>query len=59
MANKKEARKAPELSLKAQATNAAGVASRDKEKKNHQVNAEKQKRFRENMKADGFRQVLL
>jgi hypothetical protein len=59
MANKRGARKAPELSPEAQAANAAGEVRREKEKKARQANAEKQKRFRENMKADGFRQVLL
>jgi hypothetical protein len=59
MANKRGARKAPELSPEAQAANAAGEARREKERQARQANAEKQKRFRENMKADGFRQVLL
>jgi hypothetical protein len=52
-------RKAPELSPEAQAANAAGEAMREKERRARQANAEKQKRFRENMKAGGFRQVLL
>ena len=52
-------RKAPELSPEAQAANAAGEAGRERERRARQANAEKQKRFRENMKADGFRQVLL
>jgi hypothetical protein len=52
-------RKAPELSPEAQAANAAGEASREKERRARQANAEKQKRFRKNMKAGGFRQVLL
>jgi hypothetical protein len=59
MANKRGARKAPELSPEAQAANAAGEARREKEKKARRANADKQRRFRENMKADGFRQVLL
>jgi hypothetical protein len=52
-------RKALELSPEAQAANAAGEAGREKERRVSQANAEKQKRFRENMKAGGFRQVLL
>jgi hypothetical protein len=59
MANKRGARKAPELSSEAQAANAAGETRREKERQARRANAEKQKRFRENMKADGFRQVLL
>jgi hypothetical protein len=59
MANKRRSRKAPELSPEAVAANAAGEARREKEKKARRANAEKQRRFRENMKADGFRQVLL
>jgi hypothetical protein len=59
MANKRGARKAPELSPEAQAANAAGEAGREKERQARRANAEKQKRFRENMKAEGFRQVLL
>jgi hypothetical protein len=57
--NKRGSRKAPELSPEAQAANAAGEARREKERQARRANAEKQKRFRENMKADGFRQVLL
>jgi aspartate aminotransferase-like enzyme len=49
-------RKAPEISPEAQAANAAGEAGREKAR---QANAEKQKRFRKNMKAAGFRQTLL
>jgi hypothetical protein len=49
-------RKAPEFSPEALAANAAGEAGREKAR---QANAEKQKRFRENMKAAGFRQALL
>jgi hypothetical protein len=52
-------RKAPELTPEAQAVNAPGEARRERERKTRQVNAEKQKRFRENMKAGGFRHVLL
>jgi hypothetical protein len=52
-------RKVPELSSEAVAANAAGEARKEKEKKARRANAEKQRRFRENMKADGFRQVLL
>jgi hypothetical protein len=52
-------RKAPKLSPEAQAANAMGEAMREKERRTRQANAEKQKRFRENMKAGGFRQVLL
>jgi hypothetical protein len=59
MANKRGARKAPELSPEAQAANAVGEAGREKERQARRANAEKQKRFRENMKADGFRQALL
>jgi hypothetical protein len=59
MANKRGTRKAPELSPEAQAANATGEARREKERQARLANAEKQKRFRENMKAGGFRQVLL
>ena len=59
MANKRGARKAPELNPNAQAANAAEETRREKERQARRANAEKQKRFRENMKADGFRQVLL
>jgi hypothetical protein len=52
-------RKAPELSPEAVAANAVGEARREKEKAARQANAEKQKRFREGMKAEGFKQVLL
>jgi hypothetical protein len=59
MANRKGARKTPELSPETVEANAAGEARREKEKKARRANAEKQRRFRENMKAGGFRQVLL
>jgi hypothetical protein len=59
MANRKGARKTPELSPEAIAANAEGEARREKERRVRQANAEKQKRFREHMKTDGFRQVLL
>jgi len=59
MANKRGARKAPELSPEAVAANAAGEAKRDKENQDRRKNAEKQARFRSNMKADGFRRVTL
>jgi hypothetical protein len=39
--------------------NAAGEARREKEKTARRTNADKQKRFRESMKAEGFKQVLL
>ena len=52
-------RKAPELSLEAQAANRAGEAIRRKDKEKRAQNSEKQKRFREGMKAQGFKQVLL
>jgi hypothetical protein len=52
-------KKAPEISPEAQAANAAGEARRGKERRARQANAEKQRRFRENMKAAGFRQALL
>jgi hypothetical protein len=52
-------RKAPELTPEARAANAEGEAGREKERRARQANAEKQKRFRENMKAGGFRQALL
>jgi hypothetical protein len=52
-------RKAPELPLEAVAANAAGEAKREKEKTARRKNAEKQKRFRDSMKAEGFHQVLL
>ena len=53
------AKKMPELSPEAQAANAAGEARREKEKQARQKNAEKQKRFRESMKAQGYKEVLL
>jgi hypothetical protein len=59
MANKRGPRKVPELNPAAQAANAAGEARREKERQARRANAEKQKRFRENMKDSGFRQVLL
>jgi hypothetical protein len=59
MASKRGAGKVPELSPEARAANAAGEARREKERQARRANAEKQKRFRESMKADGFRQVLL
>jgi hypothetical protein len=43
-------RSAPELSPEAQATNAVGEAMREKERRARQANAEKQKRFRGNVK---------
>jgi len=52
-------RKTPELNAEAQAANLAGDAMRKKEKTKRAQNNEKQKRFRENMKAVGYRQVLL
>jgi hypothetical protein len=52
-------RKAPELSPEALAVNAAGEARREKERKARRDNAEKQRRYREGMKAQGFKQVLL
>ena len=48
-----------ELSPEAQAANVAGEARREKEKQARQKNAEKQKRFREGMKDEGYKQVLL
>jgi hypothetical protein len=59
MANKSGSKKAPDLSLETQAVNAAEDAGREKERRALQANAEKQKRFRENMKAAGLRQALL
>jgi hypothetical protein len=65
MANKRGARKpqyaavpSPEEQRR-EAANAAGEARWEKERQARRENAEKQKRFRENMKTDGFRQVLL
>jgi ABC-type oligopeptide transport system substrate-binding subunit len=52
-------KKAPTLSPEAIAANAAGEAMREKEKQDRQKNAEKQKRFRESMKAEGYRRVTL
>ena len=52
-------RKAPELSPEAIAANAAADARREKEKQARQKNAEKQKRFRDNMKAEGYKRVTL
>ncbi|MDR0474932.1 MAG: hypothetical protein LBH43_14815 [Treponema sp.] len=52
-------RKAPELPPEAQAANKAGEARREKEKQARQRNVEKQRRFRDNMKAEGYRRVTL
>jgi hypothetical protein len=52
-------RKAPELPPEAVAANAAGEAKRDKEKQARRKNAEKQARFRDNMKAEGYKRVTL
>jgi hypothetical protein len=52
-------KKAPELSPEAQAANAAGEVEREKEKQGRRKNAEKQKRFRENRKSDGYKRVTL
>jgi hypothetical protein len=60
MANKRGPRKIPELiPVFSEAANAAGEARRGKERQARRANAEKQRRFRESMKAGGFRQVLL
>lgn len=52
-------RKGPELSPEAVAANADGEARREREKRERARNNEKQKRFRESMKAEGYKQVLL
>jgi len=52
-------RKAPELSPEANAANAAGEARRLKEKKARRQNADKQRRFRESMKSQGYKAVML
>jgi hypothetical protein len=52
-------RKAPALSPYATAANAAGEAKREKEREARRKNAEKQKRFRDNMKAEGYRRITL
>jgi hypothetical protein len=52
-------RKAPELPPEAIAANAAGEAKREKENQSRRKNAEKQKRFREGMKEEGYRRVTL
>ena len=52
-------RKAPELSPEAIAANTAGDARREKEKEARRKNAEKQKRFRDSMKAEGYKRVTL
>jgi len=59
MANKRGARKAPELSPEAIAANAAGEARREKESQARQKNAEKQRRFRDSMKSEGYKRVTL
>jgi hypothetical protein len=59
MANKRRARKAPALPPEAMSANAAGEARREKEKSARVKNAEKQKRFRDNMKSDGYKRVTL
>jgi hypothetical protein len=52
-------RKAPALSPDAIAANAAGETKREKEKEARRKNAEKQARFREGMKAEGYKRVTL
>jgi len=52
-------KQAPELPPEAQAANAAGETRREKEKKARRKNAEKQKRFRESRKSDGYKRVTL
>ena len=52
-------KKAPELSQEAIAANAAGEARREKEKQSRLKNAEKQKRFRDSMKEEGYKRVTL
>jgi hypothetical protein len=52
-------RKAPELPPEARAANAAGETMREKEKQARAKNAEKQKRFRNNMKEAGYTRVTL
>jgi hypothetical protein len=52
-------KKAPELSPEAVAANKAGEADRRKEKQARRKNAEKQKRFRESMKAEGYKRLTL
>jgi hypothetical protein len=44
--------------LEREAANREGEARREKEKKARQANAEKQKRYRESMKAQGYKAVL-
>jgi len=57
MAKKKK--ELPELSPEAKAANAAGEARREKEKQARIKNAEKQARFREGMKAEGYKRITL
>jgi hypothetical protein len=63
MANKREAGKLTVQDYAEQAArdaaNREGEARREKERQVRRANAEKQKRFREGMKAEGFKQVLL
>jgi hypothetical protein len=65
MANKQGARKLPSGAvpspgeLQREAANAAGEARREKEKKDRRANAESQKRYRESMKARGYRALLI
>ena len=56
MAKKKAA---PVLSPEAQAANVAGETKRDKEKEARRKNAEKQARFRDSMKVEGYKRVTL
>lgn len=51
-------KKGIELSPEAIAANAAGEARRQVARDTRQANADKQKRYRESMKADGFKQTL-
>jgi hypothetical protein len=52
-------KKAPALSPEAMTANAAGETKRKKEKSARVKNAEKQKRFRDNMKSEGYKRVTL
>jgi uncharacterized protein with von Willebrand factor type A (vWA) domain len=52
-------KKAPEVSPEAKAANAAGEAKRERDKQARRKNADSQKRFRESMKAQGYRVLLI
>jgi hypothetical protein len=57
MASKKKSPKSPQ-DIEREAANREGEAKREKAKEARQANAEKQKRYRDSMKAQGYHAVL-